>query len=372
MKHKSINILEFESDPAHFNPIEVLLTIKSFDLQAIRKRYIASKKNRSGKAGSVERRPVSTGGIVHGRLNASEESSFKEMTRMKEPRGIDAEEDKLAIAAEDRVFIFDDGKVYTLSNPWFSYIHTVKFSPFDAGKVLIASSGLDIIFEMDYVSQEITFEWLAWEHGFHVAHDPTTKEEVFLTRNPQQLKEWTGEGRRARLIDDPAGKVLPTAMRAAFINSIAYDPDNPNVILATFFHEGKVFEIDRSTGATSEVVSGLKNPHGGVKLDKYYFATSTASGELVFQNKEERLVLHFQDLPGKPKELGELEWLQNSMPLQDQGGTFITIDSNRNQFILFDLEAQKRAHIDYDLNWAVQDIVAAKLKNEEFIWLGSL
>lgn len=372
MEHKKINILDFEWDAAHFKSFEMLLTIKSFDLQAIRKRYIASKKNRSGKAGSVERRPVSIGGIVYAELNPSGTSSFKEMTRMKEPRGIDAMDHKLAVAAEDQVYIFDQGASYQLSHPWFSYIHTVKFSPFDPHKVLIASSGLDIIFEIDYMTKEVSFEWLAWEHGYAVAHDPKTKEEVFLTRDPLKFEDYMQKGHSAKLIDHPEGKVLPTAMRAAFINSIAYDPQNPDVILATFFHEGKVMEINRQNGMSSEVVTGLKNPHGGVKFDESYFATSTASGALIFQNQKERTAYDFQSLSGKPEALGALEWLQNSMPVPTQDHTFITIDSNRNQFILVDIHAKKRAHIDYHLDWAVQDMVTAALSAEERKWIEKL
>ena len=372
MEHKTYNILDFDLEPDHFKSFDVLLTIKSFDLQAIRKRYIASKKNRSGKAGSVERRPVSIGGIVYGQLSSSESSSFEELIRMKEPRGIDADGERLAIAAEDRVSIYDKGKSYDLTHPWFSYIHTVKFSPFDPKKVLIASSGLDIILEVDYVNKEVSFEWLAWEHGYPIAHDPKTKEEVLLTRDSVQFEEYMQKGQRAKLIDDPKGEVLPTAMRAAFINSIAYERSNPEVILATFFHEGKVLQIDRKSGHTKEVVSALKNPHGGVKIKNEYFATSTASGELVFQNENERIEVRFDGLPGKPEALKNLEWLQNSMPAPEQGQVFLTIDSNRNQFVLWDLKARKRAHMDYGPDWAVQDMVAVNLSPEEKDWIKNL
>ena len=63
--------------------------------------------------------------------------------------------------------------------------------------------------------------------------------------------------------------------------------------------------------------------------------------------------LSFKELPGKPKELSELEWLQNSAPF---GDCIITIDANRNSFILTDLENRQYDIIHVDPDWAIQDI----------------
>ena len=51
-----IDLSQFQRDHSFYGELNLLLTVKSFDLQAIRKRYLASKKNK--RAGSVERRKV--------------------------------------------------------------------------------------------------------------------------------------------------------------------------------------------------------------------------------------------------------------------------------------------------------------------------
>ena len=43
---KRIDISKFQKDSSFYGQIDLLLTVKSFDLQAIRKRYLESKKNK--------------------------------------------------------------------------------------------------------------------------------------------------------------------------------------------------------------------------------------------------------------------------------------------------------------------------------------
>ena len=57
-----IDLSQFKKDHTFYGELNFLLTVKSFDLQAIRKRYLASKKN--NRSGSVERRKVALGGLV--------------------------------------------------------------------------------------------------------------------------------------------------------------------------------------------------------------------------------------------------------------------------------------------------------------------
>src|SRR5688500_12865968 len=152
--------------------MNLILTVKSFDLGGIRKRYLASRKNVSGRTGSVERRDVGMGGIVSLQIRSGKISDLKILCRMREPRGIDWRKDQLAIAAENEIFIFKDQQLTHLTNPWFSYIHTVQFSRQDPSKILISSSGLDLVFEYDWIKKSPTFEWSAWEHGFDLARDP--------------------------------------------------------------------------------------------------------------------------------------------------------------------------------------------------------
>lgn len=360
METTFVDISTFDYDPEYFGSRCLLVTIKSFDLQAIRERYLASKNNKSGRRGSVERREAGTGGIAFVELHG-DQLKADVLHRMKEPRGVDAQGQRIAIAAEDTVFIFDSGKTYRLRYPWFSYIHTVAFSPHRDNTVLVASSGLDCIFEFDYVSGKLLWEWFAWENGFNKSFDAQGNEQ-YLCRTLDQKNALEAEGKRTKWIKDPAVSTLPTAERAAFINSVAYRSDGLNEILATFFHEGKLFRIDRETGTAKAQVVEMKSPHGGRHLgNDHWLVTSTATGEVVELESGREKRFKFHGLEHKAPEMGEAEWLQNSVA---EGNTIITVDSNRNRLVLFDPKAKKYAMAAYDSQWAVQDLVAVSFNKD--------
>ncbi|NNC84170.1 MAG: hypothetical protein HKN79_11390 [Flavobacteriales bacterium] len=352
---KRIDMARFTRDSSFYGDIPLLLTIKSFDLQAIRKRYIESKKR--SQRGSVARRPVSLGGLVSLRLHQGSVQELEELVRVKEPRGLDYNEGRFAFSSESTVYVLDK-VLQKIENDWFSYIHTVEFSPHENDRLLVSSSGLDILFEYDLKTQEITWEWSAWEHGMNEGHDPDSDAMLKLTRDPQQFSRWQQQGIAARLIDDPNTQSLPTAMRAAFINSSSYDHRDEHRILATLFHKGKVIAIDRRTGDFQEVISQLTTPHGGKSQADLTMATSTGSGEIHLEKDGKSTILDFSQLSGKPEELGEMEWIQNAIVHE---GLLIAIDSNRNSFVIIDTERELYDMISYDLDWAVQDLVVGSL-----------
>lgn len=361
MEEHRTDISTFERDSTFYGRIEMLLTVKSFDLQEIRQRYLKSRARKDNRTGSVERRAVAIGGVVHAVIENGKMTESKVIAKLKEPRGIAGQRGFLGISAENEVYILGDD-LRSIENPWFSYIHTLDFHP-DGDKLLISSSGLDCIFEYDLTNLRPSYEWFAWEHGFNKGKDPETGKEILLSRNADDA----GEG--VKVILDPRIDVLPTAMRAAFINSVVYDKQDPSRMLATFFHEGAVYCIHMSDGRAVKVLDGLKNPHGGGRNGVDVFATSTGKGEVVMQNEGERKVLDFQNLKGKPQELGEMEWLQNS---HYHGNNIVTIDSNRTSFVVTNVEHQKIDLIPYDPNWAVQDMLTGSFEEHQLELLSSL
>ncbi len=370
MNIKKINLADFKRDSSFYAPLDFMVTIKSFDLQAIRKRYIASRGNKSGKAGSVERRKPSKGGIAIIRLGSGKVEHKEIVARLFEPRGIHIDNQALAIAAENTIHIYEaDGAYFRLTNPWFSYIHTVEFSPYSSDTVLISSSGFDLIQEYNYKTGELLFEWLAWEHGFNSANDPETNREVILTRSEKEAASLAAQQKKFTLISNPLTDHLPTAKRAAFINSVSYHPTNPDLLLTTFFHEGRVYEIDKSDNSASLALENLKNPHGGRKVEAGYMATSTGSGEVVIQKPEEQLRISFVDLPGKPDELEKHEWIQNST---SHNNLIISIDSNRTSFVIIDPAQKYYDLIPYNPDWAVQDLVMGHVTEVQKEKLASL
>ena len=365
MNIQKIDISTSQRDDSLIEKLDLLLTVKSFDLQAIRKRYIASRNSKSGRAGSVERRKVSLGGIVKLRIENGKVTTEDVLLRLKEPRGIAAREGLLGIAAEDTIYLLEKN-IRSLQNPWFSYIHTIDFQD---NKMLVASSGFDSLFEyrLDDLSQ--LWEWFAWENGFSEGSSPETKEPVTLTRHASEAERLKAEGKAVHLVQDPATQSLPTAMRAAFINSVAYDSIEKGKLLATFFHEGAVYQIDQKEMGAKAVLGGLKTPHGGRRLGTQFMATSTGRGEVILQDKDSRTEFLFKNLPGKPSELGEMEWLQNSIAI---GDIILTIDSNRTSFVAFDPAKKIYSMVPYNNDWAIQDMILHNISAEQEVLLRSL
>jgi hypothetical protein len=139
---------------------------------------------------------------------------------------------------------------------------------------------------------------------------------------------------------------------------VVYDAVNPNRIIATFFHEGAVFSIDKKSGKAIKVLDGLTNPHGGRRLgEETYMATSTKSGEVVIGNLDYQERYNFSHLKGKPGFLQDFEWVQNSIALDDN---IVSIDSNRNMLVIYNPGKQLIDFVPYDKNWAVQDIIPCR------------
>ena len=124
-----IDLSQFKRDSDFYKDIDMVLTVKSFDLQAIRKRYIESKKRKDGVTGSVKRREPGLGGVVKVKLAQGKVVEEKILLRTIEPRGIALSQDHFAFASDKEVRIFGPEGERNLSYPWFSYIHTIDFSP---------------------------------------------------------------------------------------------------------------------------------------------------------------------------------------------------------------------------------------------------
>lgn len=361
----------YRRDSRFYGTLDLLLTVKSFDLQAIRKRYLASRGNKSGAAGSVERRAPSTGGVARIQIRSGNLAQADVIARMKEPRGIDvfnSGESGIAIAAENELHWNTAAGHGTLRHPWFAYLHTVQFHPSDVNRVVVSSSGFDYFAEFSLPEGREIFQWLAWENGHDEGHNPETGQSVILTRDPERALQLQASGREVLLVSDPPEEAIPTARRAAFINSVCYRLDGPDEFLATFFHKGMVMAIDRK-GISRPVITGLKNPHGGRTYRGGFLATSTASGEIVWRQSDLETRFQLSALPGKDAALGEWEWVQNSLC---SDSLILAIDSNRTCFVIFDPEKKLLDMVPYDPDWAVQDGAWAPPSPMHDEWLSSL
>lgn len=349
------NLSTFRRSSRFYAPKAFLITVKSFELQKIRERYLKSKAANTGRVGSVNRRETARGGLVYLEIDQGLITFHEILSFLNEPRGIDVTPDKIAVSTENVVHVISGNKVERLDNPWFSYIHTVQFNHrHDPDRLLVSSSGFDCIFEYDLGTYEKTWEWFGWEHGFQKGFNPQTGKEVLLTRNAVEASEWRKDRKDYRFISDPEKQLLPTAQRAAFINSVVYDTKEAGKLLATFFHEGAVYRIDMKTGVCERIIKGMKSPHGGRNYLDGYMATSTAGGQIIFSWKDR---IDFNKLPGKPAGLKRLEWLQNTAVFDD---CLITIDANRNSFVVIDPGKGLYDMISFDPQWAIQDMAEVR------------
>jgi len=352
---------DFKENPDVFPDVTLLATVKSFNLREIRNRYNESRKR--GKAGSIERRPPAVGGLVRLDIRNGTNNYQNILGKYTEARGIAFHQGQLAISSEDKILIFSETspEPIIIQNPWFSYIHTVRWNS-DNSALLVASSGVDTIQEVSIPNGEILWEWVAWEHGLNQGENPATGQKHFLTRDPEKADILRDSGEHVLVITNPKADTLPTALRAAFINSAEYD--GKQRILATLFHEGKVIAIEKNTGEFQTVIDGLTRPHGGLKFCKSYLVTDTAGGRVIRKDETQSHEYVFTGLSGKHESVRDLEWLQTSHPY---GNYLITIDSNRSAFIFYQLEQQSKLTIHFEPEWAVQDFVIADSISAELL-----
>jgi hypothetical protein len=179
-----IDLSEFKKDSSFYGELNLLISIKSFDLQAIRSRYLSTKDKKSKRAGSFKRREVTEGGIAGIHIKGGEIKNQEVFLKVPEPRGIDIKNNILAVSSENKVYIIHEHGIEIIQDPWFSFIHTIDIRE---SKVLVSSSGYDALFEYDYLTKQKTFEWFAWEHGFNHGLDAETGEKLYSNSTQQGI-----------------------------------------------------------------------------------------------------------------------------------------------------------------------------------------
>jgi len=207
-----IDLSKYKRSNSFYTSKMFLVTIKSYDLQKIRERYLKSKQNKTGRVGSVERREISNGGLAFIEIREGEIIKSEILSYLPEPRGVDLADNMVAVSSENKVYVFSHEKMKLIEDPWFSYIHTVKFNRWnDPDHLLISSSGLDCIFEYNLNDFDKSWEWFAWENGFNKGFDPDSKEDIILTRNHDEATAFLKTGVKHKLINEPLKQSLPTA-----------------------------------------------------------------------------------------------------------------------------------------------------------------
>lgn len=353
-----LQVKEFDRDTSLGAGERIVIVVKSLDQKERRERLIRSAKR--GTLGRIEPRPVAQGLAICTELLPDVKVSASSncwIMELEEPRGFaKLSDDMFAVSEIGQISIFDSNlrPVNTLKHDYFGFLHTINLSA-DREKMLVVSGGYDSIFEVDTKAGAIGWSWFGWDHGYN----PRQQDGVFLTHDRQQAEEWQRQGKKVQLVDPRVyGKQgLVTAGRTTFPNSAYYNIyKDETTIVATLFHAGELIEIDKETGDASVRLSGINIPHSILPWESGWLVTSTREGCFLTLSptfQVERRV-SFTDMPGKPAEMEEEEWLQSVSPLSD-GRQLLAADANRGLFVI-DIENRKWNVFDIDENWCVQEV----------------
>lgn len=351
------SVADFRLAPDAFAPVEAFLVVKSQDQLERRRRLIESVKG--GRIGRFAERPVSEGLVVRARIEpgiAIDRGSAEQVWTFREPRGLILGEDGGMLVSEiDRVIALDAAgrELRDYRAPGFGFLHAIVPSR-DGRRILVVSTGYDLLAELDLASGAVVWDWLTWEHGFNPNLDG-----VYLARDPARHAAFLERGLPARLIDfsEPSTHGLMTTARTNHPNSASYGRTSDDVILATHGHNGDLIEIDRVSGEFTYRLRDIgMMPHGIMPHGDGWMVTSTMKGECWFLDERFAVIrkLVFATLPGKPPELGANEWLQSVHPLGD--GVFAGLDANRG-LVLVDLARRCYTVIPVDPDWCVHLLV---------------
>ncbi len=170
-------------------------------------------------------------------------------------------------------------------------------------------------------------------------------------------KSWKRQGHKVVLVDDPSQHELgiPTRFCPVHINGAFYDREEN--VLVTLFQQGAAIRVDKATGKTTDIASGLINPHKlHPRSEGGYYVADTRRGELLLLDDgfqvERRISL--RTAPGEVRSATLTEFLQSVSELQD--GLFACVDIHRSTLWLIDVNARRYRGVRFPREWSVHDI----------------
>lgn len=355
-KISRINLQDFSLDPKLLNDSNWLFVVKSQD-QTIRRNRLISKMQ-GGKFGRTESRPTAIGLLAKAQLSDGE-AHLQWQKEFHEPRHIiQLEENSYALTDVNSIKLIDGcGAVkQTLTDPLFAFLHSIQKHSVEQEKLLICSSGYDAIIETNVKSGQRSFLWAAWENGFNPDEDGN-----WLCLTSDYEKKIRQDGKNAILINPNlfGEQGINTKFRSAHPNVAVYNPYKKNTsMIVSIGHGGTLYEVSLDTFESKIVLNDLAEmPHGLCPYENGWLVTNTTKGEIWFLSHDfvPEKIISFEGLSGKPKELGEIEWIQNTKVTSN--GVFLALDANRG-LIAFDIVNEKINFFQPNLEWCLQDAIA--------------
>jgi hypothetical protein len=198
--------------------------------------------------------------------------------------------------------------------------------------LLITSSGTDAILELSSVGEPL-WDWLATENGY--CRSPSSHD-VRIVRTRDYRKATIG-----------------TAMQATHCNSaISWKRSGRDVILATFFHQGMLIEVDRSTGHAVTLVRGMQNPHS---IRRY------SDGWIVSDSRSSSVLLLGEDFWIESVIESDFNWVQDALQLDKS--RLLIADANNSRLVILDVVAGKMLdYIEFPSEWKIYQVEIADAK----------
>lgn len=223
----------------------------------------------------------------------------------------------------DSRFDLVDSLATTLMND----LHSITRS---ADGFLITCSGTDAVLEVTPDGEPL-WTWLACEHGF---------EQTPL-----------GQCMRIDRQHDYRSTMIDTRAQSTHCNSaLAARHDDRDAVLVTLFHQGQLIAIDKLTGKHSALVHGMRNPHN---------IRRRAGGWVISEARPGAVILLDEDFWITEVIEKDFNWLQDTLPL-DQEGQLLIADANNNRFVLWDIgESRPVREIGYSPDWDVYQVEVA-------------
>lgn len=303
--------------------MEVIITYFTSNFNALKKHWEQKSILRNqGVMGTNEPLNVDLGGLVR-ILNWETKEIVKDF-KLDRPSGIANDEDSIFIfSGGNQINVFD----YTfrlkgiISSNYLNCGHTISRTNHG---ILVSSSGLDLILEIDFEGNSL-YEWWAIDHGFYIT--PLKERRIINKHIDHRFTEY------------------PTLSQTTHVNSAIYDHDNSQ-ILATLFHQGYLIQIDKLTSSFQIVLKGLSCPHSVYRLPY--------GGYLVSDTKAGRVLVLDDWFKIKQEIKVDSDWIQDT--IYTPQGTYLVADSNNFRIVEVSEEGEVVDEYRYESNLKVSQV----------------
>jgi hypothetical protein len=192
--------------------------------------------------------------------------------------------------------------------------------------VLIASTGTDMVIELDEAGRSL-YEWWAGDYGF------TT-----TIGGAERLPERDAEHR---------DQYYHTRYQTTHLNAAQYRDAAETRLLVLLWHQGALVEIDttrpRGQQFPEVVLDGLVHPHTLRPLqDGGWMFANSQGAELVVLDRDLRVARRIPSIS---------DWIQDAMPLDE--GRWLVADVNNSRLVIHDDVGTVLQAISYDAGWRV-------------------